>query len=106
MVQTVEELKSIHTLPSLLLYENGVLVHIVEGTSSIGIMSGSVTLICQDIVYAVVAVAGLPQKRPGRKLAAAIRQYLLHECGMCHLQNQAYLAVVCMRFGSLLYLTI
>lgn len=44
---------------------------------------------CQVMVYAVVAVAGLPQKRPGRKLAAAIRQYLLHERGMCHLQIQA-----------------
>ena len=32
--QGVEELKSIHTLPSLLLYENGVLVHIVEGMVS------------------------------------------------------------------------
>ena len=30
-MQGVEELKSIHTLPSLLLYENGSLVHIVEG---------------------------------------------------------------------------
>ena len=30
-MQGVEELKSIHTLPSLLLYENGALVHIVEG---------------------------------------------------------------------------
>ena len=32
--QGVEELKSIHTLPSLLLYEKGVLVHIVEGIVS------------------------------------------------------------------------
>ena len=61
---------------------------------------------CQVMVYAVVAVAGLPQKRPGRKLAAAIRQYLLHERGMCHLQIQAYLAVVHMPCGSLLYLTV
>ena len=29
--------------------------------------------------------ADLPQKRPGKKLAAAIRQYLLHERGMYHL---------------------
>ncbi|DBA74243.1 hypothetical protein WJX77_011558 [Trebouxia sp. C0004] len=54
IVEGVDELKSIHTLPSLLLYEDGVLVHIVED---------------------------LPQKRPGKKLAAAIRQYLLHERG-------------------------
>ena len=44
MVQTVEELKSIHTLPSLLLFENGVLVHIVEGTSSVGDTSGCLSL--------------------------------------------------------------
>lgn len=54
IVEGVDELKSIHTLPSLLLYEDGALVHIVED---------------------------LPQKRPGKKLAAAIRQYLLHERG-------------------------
>jgi len=30
-MQGVDELKSIHTLPSLLLYEDGALVHIVEG---------------------------------------------------------------------------
>ncbi len=29
--------------------------------------------------------ADLPQKRPGKKLAAAIRQYLLHERGMSRL---------------------
>lgn len=35
LAQGVEELKSIHTLPSLLLYENGVLAHTVEGTGSV-----------------------------------------------------------------------
>ena len=30
-MQGVDELKSIHTLPSLILYEDGALVHIVEG---------------------------------------------------------------------------
>lgn len=64
-VENVEELKSIHTLPSLLLYENGVMVHIVEG---------------------------LPQKRPGRKLASAIRQYLLHEQALEDQQSSKRLA--------------
>lgn len=37
--------------------------------------------------------ADLPQKRPGKKLAAAIRQYLLHERGMSYL---LYNSISCM----------
>lgn len=33
----------------------------------------------------MIMAADLPQKRPGKKLAAAIRQYLLHERGMYRL---------------------
>ncbi len=39
--------------------------------------------------------ADLPQKRPGKKLAAAIRQYLLHERGTYHC-NTVVLSVQCM----------
>lgn len=41
LLQNVEELKSIHTLPSLLLYENGVMVHIVEGMSCLDVFVGT-----------------------------------------------------------------
>ena len=79
-MQGVEELKSIHTLPSLLLYENGVLLHIVEGE-----LFGTLHLVSADFTCKfeiIVLAADLPQKRPCKKLAAAIRQYLLHERGM------------------------
>ncbi|KAL0055091.1 hypothetical protein WJX82_006902 [Trebouxia sp. C0006] len=73
IVEGVDELKSIHTLPSLLLYEDGALVHIVED---------------------------LPQKRPGKKLAAAIRQYLLHERGSEEQQSAKRPASAGQAFGD------
>ena len=53
-------------------------------------MSRCVCWHCRRVRYAQLTprsktasllAAGLPQKRPGRKLASAIRQYLLHEQG-------------------------
>ena len=81
-LQEVEELKSIHTLPSLLLYEGGILVHIVEGIQLVkATIRHHALLHTQYLTLSFCHAAGLPQKRPGRKLASAIRQYLLHERG-------------------------
>ncbi len=83
--QDVEELKSIHSLPSLLLYENGVLIHIVEGKRecicSPAACKGYLLHALLSYLWwlSTLDTVGLPQKRPGRKLASAIRQYLLHE---------------------------
>ena len=50
-MQGVEELKSIHTLPSLLLYENGVLVHIVEGE-----LFGTLHLVTVQIIIVTLSL--------------------------------------------------